>query len=35
MKNVLKEVSKENDIKTNEGEKIISSNDKLHSSCEN
>ena len=35
MKNVLKKVSKENDRKTSEGEKITASNNKLHSSCEN
>ena len=34
-KNVLKEVSKENNKKTSEGEQVTASNSKLHSSCEN
>jgi len=34
MKEVLKEVSNENDIKTYEGERITASNDKLHNSHE-
>lgn len=35
MKNVLKEVSSENDRKNSEGEQVTASNNKLHSSCEN
>jgi len=35
MKNMMKEVSKENDRKTSAGEQITTSNNKLHSSCEN
>lgn len=35
MENILKEVSKENEKKTSEGEQITASNNKLHSSCKN
>ena len=35
MKNVLKEVLKENDKKTSEGEQITASKNKLHRPCEN
>jgi len=35
MKKVLKEVSKESDKKTSEGEQITTSNNQIHSSCEN